>query len=541
MSSIGADNVHSTNSESQEINCLNNTKLLKQKCMQLAGAKSILNNKTLGSVEKRQALDSISRARQEFNSKYEMFLVNKVKYNLPVFKYYDRSNYKGSFKYLEDRSKELEFRQFLDNGCSYLSEQFIYFETDSPEYDTVEHPAIDTTRVRYRYCAYPGLRLINKVIMELCDDANFDEYDIDQSRFFNAQCISERARPKWNECLGQDNEVDGVVELRDFGVDQINKFKIGNQTLKSTQPGLKLMIPLLFQHSTALSNALQIDSLQAKGLGYRFTLNKLSNIVKGVLIGAQPTDPDEDLKLKPLRVKDVKLYTRYYNFDEEVYNSLIENATMKMYKSSRVECSERLNVDRGDIKLKFTRYACEFLNFAIVKMSNCNDFDHWYKFGYHDNPITLATPAIRIVAGNPIVYVAPVNLFPRRNIIDRFSITNATTKLNTNTTHREEHYEIVSTYDQFKYCQEQGTRYYADNKYNQEYGTFSFAAKPGLTNTLSGLFSFTVNREFKLEYKLIDEFDTTRLCDEHLRFLFYYKTVNFLAQNKGHAAKKYKL
>lgn len=540
MSSIGADNVHSTNSESREINDLNNTALLRQKCAQLRGAKLVLKNRNLDKGELLDAKHSISRARQEFNSKYEMFLVNKVRFNLPVFKYYERTPYKGSFKYLSENNKELEFRQFLNNGCSYLSEQFVYFETESPKYDAKLHPNIDTTRVRYRYAAYPGLRLINKVVMELCDDANFDEYDIDQAKFFNAQCISERARAKWNECLGQDNEVEGVIELRDFGVDQVNKFRIGNQTLKTTQPGLKLMIPLLFQHSTALSNALQIDNLQAKGLGYRFTLNKLSNIAKAVLIGAQPTDEDVELTLEDLRLRSIRLYSRCYNFDEDTYEALIEDATIKMYKSSRIEYSERLDVDQGDLKLKFTRYACEFLNFAIVKMSHCEDFDHWYKFGYHEDPISLATPAIRIVAGNPIVYVAPVNLYPRKNIIDKFSITNATTKLNTDTTHREEHYEVVSTYDQFKYCQEQGTRYYSDNKYNQEYGTFSFAAKPGLTNTLSGLFSFTVNREFKLEYKLIDEFDENRLCNEHIRFIFYYKTVNFLQQNKGHAAKKYK-
>lgn len=539
MSSIGADNVHSTNSESKEINDLNNTALLRDKCRQLLGARSLLKRGKLDHAEMRSAQNSISRARQEFNSKYEMFLVSKVRFNLPVFKYYERTQYKGSFRFLSENNKELEFRQFLDNGCSYLSEQFLFFETASPEYDAQAHPNIDTTRVRYRYSAYPGLRLINKVVMELCDDANFDEYNIDQAKFFNAQCVSERARSKWNECLGHDNEVEGVVELRDFGVDQVNKFRIGNQTLKATQPGLKLMIPLLFQHSTALGNALQIDNLQAKGLGYRFTLNRLSDVAKAVLIGARPTDEDVELKLKDLPIKNIKLYSRCYNFDESVYEALIEEATIKMYKSSRIEYSNRLEVGEGDLKLKFTRYACEFLNFAIVKMTDCEDFDHWYKFGYHDDPITLATPAIRMNAGNPIVYIAPVNLFPRRNIIDRFSITNATTKLNTNTTHREEYYEVVSTYDQFKYCQEQGTRYYADNKYNQEYGTFSFAAKPGLTNTLSGLFSFTVNREFKLEYKLIEEFDTEKLCKEHIRILFYYKCVNFLQQNKGHAAKKY--
>ena len=541
MSSIGADNVHSTNSESKEIHDLNNTALLKRKCQQLLGAKIALQHAGGSSDNRLKANNSISRARQEFNSKYEMFLANRVRFNLPVFKYYDRTSHKSDFRFLSDNNKELEFNCFLDNGCSFLSEQFLYFESHSPEYDNVKHPGIDTTRVRYRYAALPGLRLIENVVMELCDDPLFDEYNIDQSRFFNAQCVSERARTKWNECLGHDNEVEGLVELRDFGVDQVNKYRIGNQTLKAVQPGLKLMIPLLFQHSLALENALQIDSLQSKALGFRFRLAKLCHIAKAVLIGAQPTDEDTELELKPLRIKDIKLYTRYYNFDEDLYNALIEEATIKMYKTSRVEESAILSTSKDILKLKFTRYACEFLNFTITKNGDKGCFDHWYKLGYHDEPILLATPAVRIVAGNPIVYSAAVNLFPRRNIINKFSISNATTKLNTNTTFRDEHYEIISTYDQFKYCQEQGTRYYADNKYNQEYGTYSFAAKPGLTNKLTGLFSFTVNREFKIEYELISDFDEARLCEEHLRFLFYYKCVNFLTQNKGHAAKKYKL
>jgi len=541
MSSIGADNVHSTNSESKEIHDLNNTVLLRKKCAQLQGAKKILARAGVSKDRQVEANHSISRARQEFHTKYEMFLTNRARFNLPVFKYYDRTSHKGAFRYLSSNNKELEFNCFLDNGCSFLSEQFLYFETESPEYDAVKHPDVDPTRVRYRYAALPGLRLIDNVVMELCDDPLFDEYNVDQARFFNAQCVSERARTKWNECLGHDGEVEALVELRDFQVDQVQKFRLGNQTFKATQPGLKLMIPLLFQHSISLENALQIDSLQSKALGFRFRFSKLSKIVRAIEAELNPGDGDVSLALKDLPIKDIKLYSRFYNFDEDVYNTLIEDSIIKMYKTSRIEESARLETNKDILKLKFTRYACEYLNFTIVQKCAKECFDHWYKFGYKPEPTLLATPAVRIVAGNPIVYTAAVNLFPRSNIIDRFTVSNATTKLNTNTTYREEHYEIVSAYDQFRYCQEQGTRYYAQNKYDQEYGTYSFAAKPGLTNKLTGLFSFTVNREFKIEYKLVDSFDECKLKNEHLRFLFYYKCVNFMAQNKGHAAKVFKL
>ena len=541
MSSIGADNVHSTNSESKGINDLNNTVLLRKKCLQLKGAKNLIDKTKLSKEKLLEAKHSISRARQEFHSKYEMFLVSKTRFNLPVFKYYDRTSHKGAFKYLSSNNKELEFNCFLDNSCSFLSEQFLYFETESPQYDETKHPNIDASRVRYRYAAYPGLRLIDNVVMELCDDPLFDEYNVDQAKFFNAQCVSERARAKWNECLGHDGEVEALVEFRDFQVDQVQKFRIGNQTFKASQPGLKLMIPLLFQHSMTLENALQIDSLQSKALGFRFRFANLCKIVKAILAEVNPGDGDESLELKDLPIKDIKLYSRFYNFDDDVYNSLIEPSIVKMYKTSRIEESARLSTNKDILKLKFTRYACEYINFTIVQKCANECFDQWYKFGYRSDPILLATPAVRVVAGNPILYTAAVNLFPRRNIIDKFTIANATTKLNTNTTHREEHYEIISTYDQFRYCQEQGTRYYAQNKYDQEYGTYAFAAKPGLTNKLTGLFSFTVNREFKIEYKLIDEFDECKLQNEHLRFIFYYKCVNFISQNKGHAAKVFKL
>jgi len=543
MSTIGADNVHITNSESSEINLLEDAKLLKRLCSTIVASRQGSNNRRFSEETRKKHETILKNNIRQFHSNYEAFLVSKTKYNLPVFKYYDRTRPIGDHKYLQYKSNaELEFKCQVDNACSYLSEQFVFFETHKPEYDATAHPGIDTERIRYRYAALPGLRLFENVTMRLCDDPLFDEYNIDQARFFNVQCISERAREKWNECLGHDNEVEGKAELRDFEVDWIQKFRIGNQTYKADQPGLKLMIPLLFQHSTALGNALQIDSLQSKGLGFRIKLAPLGNIVKSVLIGDEPTDPDVDLKLKPLQIKNIVLYSRFYNFDDAVYNALIETASLKMYKTSRVEYSNRLKVNKDILQLKFTRYACEFLNFAIVKMNNCNDFDHWYKFGYYDEiPKALAIPAVRLIAGVPTLYSAGINLHNRRNVIDKFAISNATTRQNTNTTHREEHYDIVSTYDQFKYCQEQGTRYYASNKYDNDYGTYAFAAKPGLTNALTGLFSFTINREFKLEYKLIEDFDECKLYDEHLRFIFYYKCVNFVQSNRGHMGRRYDL
>lgn len=543
MSTIGADNVHVTNSESKEVNILCNAYLLREKCNEILSSRRMLLSKSLNKQQKKEQAIILGRARQQVRSNYETFLVSKTRFNLPIFKYYDRTTHIGSYRCLyHEQNKELEFKCDLDNACSYLSEQFVLFETESPSYDDKIHTDIDESRVRYRYAAYPGLRLFESVTMRLCDDPLFDEYNVDQARFFNVQCVSERAREKWNECLGHDNEVEGVAELRDFEVDWVHKFRIGNQTHKASQPGLKLLIPLLFNHNVALGNALQIDSLQAKGLGFRIRLANLNKIAKATLIGVNPTDEDTELKLKPLGIKNIVLYSRFYNFDDELYQAMIENATIKMYKTSRVEYSDRIQVNKDIIKLKFTRYACEFLNFAIAKINNCNDFDNWYRFGYYDDiPKAIAVPAVRLIAGVPTVYSAGVNLHPRRNIIDKFSISNATTKLNTNTTRREEYYEVVSTYDQYKYCQEQGTRYYASNKYNNEYGTYSFAAKPGLTNTLSGLFSFTINREFKIEYKLIDDFDACKLNDEHLKFIFYYKCVNFIEANQGHMARKFKL
>ena len=98
--------------------------------------------------------------------------------------------------------------------------------------------------LRYRYCDLPGMRLFEKVSLNM-DEINIAEYTSDDVAFYDFH-VSASKKYGYLRSMGREDTNKGEFYLSDQQVKQVLEYRNGAQTYKYYQPKLELWIPLLF-------------------------------------------------------------------------------------------------------------------------------------------------------------------------------------------------------------------------------------------------------------------------------------------------------
>ena len=283
---------------------------------------------------------------------------------------------------LQMSSQNVKFKlSDIADSSSHLAEQFIYIETDVPVADSV--PVIPgALSPRYRYCAFPGIRLIRNIAI-LINEAVVSTYTAEHVIWFMQNRLPAAARAAFFECMGQDVGIDSKYYHTDQQFDETLHIFRGYQTFREDQPGLKLAIPLIFFYNL-VESALQITNVDIQGIQIQLEFESVDKIVQGIIPYAESDVNGENvpLPITKLGIKKCAIYSHKVFFDgflQEIFQN------RNHFRSFRDYGIQKTTLVGGESSVQITmKHAVESFAVAIQSLATSLSFDDWWIFAYID-------------------------------------------------------------------------------------------------------------------------------------------------------------
>ena len=355
-------------------------------------------------------------------------------------------------------------------------------------------PTAAITDTLYRWCAKPGMRLLQRVQF-VSDSKIIDEYTSDNMLFTDKFDIPDDRRTAWD--LGMGQSVTQEVECFNAnGYTNVVRYKNGLQTLKPYHPPTDLWIPLDFSFCKDIGDVLFNELVPNTDRKILVTVAPLS-----MMVGAFAPSVDNDTIPLPITLPITKV-----DFVAELYvnNLYVESYISDIYSAhtdfTLFRCHKTqiktLSLSSDSILLNQLKFPVETLRIGFRSTDNKNDLDRWCMFG-KIKTYTSAN-AIRV----PIISYDPTTSFGQLlhregrdidnldTIIDRFNITAQTLTL-----FPDAPSSFYSQYLPQRYFEKTGI---VSNKDKSAYHV-PFNVYPGQTNP-NGYFNLSTAREFYLTY-----------------------------------------
>ncbi len=249
--------------------------------------------------------------------------------------------------------------------------RFANVGTNSPVVSTDPN---DNPTPRYRYCAYPGIRLFRQVGFYSAETL-IDDYTRDEVSFVNKFRIPADRRVAWDRGMGQ-AETKSAEYFNDNGHTGTILFKEGMQTPKFLQPGQDLWIPLQFWMGEDASQALLNDLIPNTQRRIVAHLAPLSEILQAV---DQNTGEVVPLPLNQLKMQ-VDLYVNNLFMNPEVYDVFASRVGFSLIRVHRRQ-TRGLNKPTDRVLLSQLKYPTEYMYAGFRDKTNALDFDQWHMYG----------------------------------------------------------------------------------------------------------------------------------------------------------------
>jgi len=281
-------------------------------------------------------------------------------------------------------SNKIKFDMMPNNG------HFLYDQVIHVTIDEITDPA-----VRFRYCNFPGVRLLQNVAM-VVEQVTVDQYsnmstmlavnlDVDQENFST-----------FATSVGQQTVKSGSYYNSDVAITQYFGFSDGAQTPQTTQATLDLWIPLGFWYNTDIGNALHNGLLSTLDRYIEVELTNLNNIIQACDVNGNPIAGYFDNRRLTLR--NMELYSRNIYVNPEVYDLFSKRRQVSLIRVHR-EQVQQLNKAQDSILFSQMKYPIEHISFGFQPDINQGTMDAWYKFAAL-NRIPFPIPA---VVNNPLL------------------------------------------------------------------------------------------------------------------------------------------
>lgn len=284
---------------------------------------------------------------------------------------------------LQTSSQNVKFKLFdTADSSAHISDQFLYIETAAPVADSI--PNIPgALSPRYRYCAFPGIRLIRNITI-LINEAIVSTYSAEHVLWYMQNRLPLASRAAFYECVGQDVGVDCKYYHTDQQFDETLHIFRGYQTFREDQPGLKLAIPLIFFYNLATEAALQITNVDVQGIQIQVEFESVDKIVQGIIPYAESdtNGVSVPLTISKLPISKCALYSRkifFEGFIQEIYQS---RNHLRSYRDYGVQRSTLVG---GESSVEITmKHAVESFAVGVQSLATAQSFDDWWIFSYID-------------------------------------------------------------------------------------------------------------------------------------------------------------
>ncbi|GFR91205.1 major capsid protein [Elysia marginata] len=227
---------------------------------------------------------------------------------------------------------------------------------------------------RFRFCAYPGIRLFQKVSFR-SDETLIDDYLSDEVSFVNKFMVSADQRQAWDRGMGQ-ADCRTAEYFNNSGFTGVLTYREGLQTPKYFHEPQDLWVPLQFWLCGDAANALLNDLVPNTQRTVVADLAPLGQIIEAVdPHSGQPVAlPFDRLGLQ------IDLYVNNIFVNPEIHDLFASRVGFSLIRVHRRQ-HKILNKPMDSIHLDQLKYPAEFLYVGFRDRANLNDFDHWHLFG----------------------------------------------------------------------------------------------------------------------------------------------------------------
>lgn len=243
--------------------------------------------------------------------------------------------------------------------------------TDNP---TISGDPAQNPSPRYRFCAYPGMRLFRRVAFR-SDETLIDDYIRDEVSFANKFQIPSDRRAAWDRGMGQ-AEVKTAEWFNNNGFTGCMMYKDGMQTPKFLQESQDLWIPLQFWMCNDAANALLNDLIPNTQRTIVADLAPLGEIIQAIdqISGEVVPLPFEKLNLQ------VDLYVNNIFVNPEIHDLFATRVGFSLIRVHRRQM-KILNMATASILMDQLKYPAEYLYAGFRDRANSENFDQWHLFG----------------------------------------------------------------------------------------------------------------------------------------------------------------
>lgn len=268
----------------------------------------------------------------------------------------------------------------------------------------------DENQLKYRYCPYPGIRLIKKIELWL-NGRKVDSYTQEDMLFYMNNELDNEKREAFKRCVGQSESKPSYCHFDVTHIDYIKHVYDGYQTFKPHHDKLHMTIPLLFWFNKYLEKSYPIlkqDSILINNsknhikiwfselddiiqMGYYNNKDNEAYAKSGILDRNPNKTPyfDDVFTYSQGMVRHnhvvkptihMELFTNNIFVNDEIRSFYIKHIDMYMITTYQ---SFKLNVYKLDeIRIKDLSDMCPYLYFAFRIDNNERDFNNWHKFTF---------------------------------------------------------------------------------------------------------------------------------------------------------------
>jgi hypothetical protein len=274
-----------------------------------------------------------------------------------------------------------EVRFSIPQFGDFFNDMALYVKFNKVEYAAnVEDPNKDV----FRYCDYPGERLLQKVKFDVNGNP-LDEYTSDVYNFHRQFNVQPNKRAAWNRLVGQETPREAYLEQETM-TQPLGRVKLdycdGYQTPKGDHDALVVMVPLLFWFNKDPRLAVPSVSIPYGQRFLNITLAKGSDLV-GKHTGPTADDSDSGV-LPPLTVAECALFINNIFVNPEVHDIFIKRIGFTLIRVHRLQTT-RVKDDNANILLNNMKWPIEAMFVAIKPIKNTDtadksSFQNWHRF-----------------------------------------------------------------------------------------------------------------------------------------------------------------
>lgn len=386
----------------------------------------------------------------------------------------------------------------------------------------------------YRYCAFPGIRLLENVELRSSGGVLIDSYQPEDVISYKNFFVGKDSKAGWERCFGQDEVQQASYNSRSFT--GILNYSNGYQTPKLYHDYLDMFIPLQFWFCEDVSNALVNYSVASSQRVIKIKLANIEKIIQTLIYSDTGTG---DISIAPSGTSIVPLPITNLSFQATLYvnqlytYSYISDIIRRDFNFNLIRVHKRqiTGIENPNDLLLFNQlqYPGEFLCVGFRNKANADDFDRWHLMG--SNYLTEDTNNIRSLHVPAIIWNTEhgIRQLVTREAVQVTSLNNIVRDIELTTSagiviYPQLSHSFFNDYLPIRYNKNTAVV----SPYDNNMFLITFCFYPGKFNP-SGYFNLSSTRELYMKYWLDPEYSNTSkynfeivVCMSALNFLYRY-------------------